>query len=62
MKNSMQIVKSLEDSGLIDKRCQNRGSLAMLLGTFVASLLENVSWGKGIIRASEGTIRARPDF
>lgn len=41
---------------------QNRGSLAMLLGTFVASLLENVSWGKGIIRASEGTIKARQDF
>ena len=33
-----------------------------VLGTLVASLLENLLTGKGTIRAGEGTIRAGQDF
>ena len=34
----------------------------MLLGALSASLLENLSAGKGVMRASEGAIRAGQDF
>ena len=34
----------------------------MLLGTLQASLLENLSAGKEIMRAGEGTTRAGQDF
>ena len=33
-----------------------------LLGTLGASLLENLLWGKGTIRAGERTIRAGENF
>ena len=60
----IQIVKSLEDSGLLVKRVtktdqnevkdQNGGFLSMLLGTLVANLLGNLLTRKGIHRAGEG--------
>ena len=34
----------------------------MLLGTFGASLLGNISAGKGVMRAGEGLTRAGQDF
>ena len=34
----------------------------MLLGTWGASLLENLTIVKGVIRAGEGVIRAGQDF
>ena len=37
---------------------QEGGFLSMLLDTLGASLLENLSTGKGFVRAAEGTIRA----
>ena len=37
---------------------QKGGFLSMLLGTLGASLLENISTGRGINRAGEGIIRA----
>ena len=75
----MKIVNSLEKSGLLKKgvsgtikneaKEQNGGFLGMLLGTLIASLLENLLTGKGKIRAGEGTfragegtVRARQDF
>ena len=60
----IQIVKSLEESGLLVKRVtktdqnevkdQNGGFLSMLLGTLVANLLGNLLTRKGIYRAGEG--------
>ena len=38
------------------------GFLRTLLGTWGTSLLGNMLAGKGVIRAGEGTIRARQDF
>ena len=74
----MNIVKSLEESGLllkgVSERIQNQakehkgGFLAMLLGTLGASLLGNTLTGKGIIRAGygnkkgKGTLRAGHGF
>ena len=72
MDDILKIVKSLEDSGVLLKgvsetiqneaKEQRGGFLSMLLGTLGASLLgdlltKNLS-GKGVIGASEGTIRA----
>ena len=72
MNDILEIVKSLEDSGVLLKgvsqtiqheaKEQRGGFLSMLLGTLGASLLgdlltKNLS-GKGIIRAGEGTIGA----
>ena len=67
MKDILEIVRSLEDSGLLLKRVsetiknkvkeQQGGFLSMLLGTLGASLLGNISGGKGVIRAGEGTDR-----
>ena len=68
----LKIVKSLEDSGLllkgVSKTIQNEAKeqrgvfLSMLLATAGASLLGDILSkglsGKGVIRASEGTIRA----
>ena len=66
MKALIEIVKSLEDSGLslkgISERIQNEakepkeGFLSMLLGTLGVSLSGNVLGGKGINRAGEGAI------
>ena len=62
------MVKSLEDSGLLLKgfsekiqseaKEQKGRFLGMLLGRFIASLLGNMSAGKGINRAGEEIIRA----
>ena len=68
MNDILQIVKSLENSGLLLKgvsetiqheaKEQRGGFLSMLLGTLGASLLVDILFGKGVIRAGEGTIRA----
>ena len=67
MKHIIEIVKSLEDSGLLLKRVsetiqneakeQKGGYLSMLLGTLGASLLGNISAGKGMNRAGERIVR-----
>ena len=64
MKDIIEIVKSLEDSGLFLKgvcetiqneaKEQKIGFLSMLLGTLGASLLGNILTGKRINRAREG--------
>ena len=68
MKGIIEIVKFLEDSGLLLKgvseivqneaREQKAGFLSMLLCTLSASLLGNILVGKGINRAGKGVIRA----
>ena len=68
MDHILKIVKSLEDSGLFLKgvsetiqheaKEQRGGFLSMLLGTLGASLLGDILSCKGVVRASEGTIRA----
>ena len=68
MDDLTEIVKSLEDSGLLLKgvtesvqnevKEQRGGFLSMLLGTLGASLLGNLLTGKGIHRVGEGIVRA----
>ena len=68
MKEIIEIVKYLEDSGFlfngvsetiqIEAKEQKGGSLSILLGTLGASLLGNILAGKGINRAGEGIVRA----
>ena len=68
MKDIIEIVKSLEDSGLLlegvtetvqnEVKEQNGGFLSMLLGTLGASLLGNILAGKAINRAGEVVVRA----
>ena len=68
MKGIIEIVKSLEDSGLLLKGAsetiQNEAKeqkgrfLSMSLGTLAASLLRNILAGKRINRAWEGIVRA----
>ena len=72
MQDLVQIVKSLEDSGILldgitetvknEVKRQKGGFLSMLLGTLGASLLGDLLTkklsGRGVIRAGEGTIRA----
>ena len=72
MNDIMKRVKSLEESGLLIKdvsqtiknkaKEQRGGFLSMFWETLGASLLGNLSTGKGTIRAGEGTIRADQDF
>ena len=72
MNDIMEIIKSLEESGLLIKgisetiknegKEQKGGFFGRLLGTLSASLLGNLLTGKGIIRAGEGIIRAGQDF
>ena len=67
MKDILEIVKFLEDSGLLLKvvgekikdeaKEQKGGFLSMLLVTLGASLLGNMLAGKGVIRAGEGPAR-----
>ena len=69
MKDIIEIVKFLEDSGLLLKgvsetiqneaKEQKGGFLSMLLGTLGASLLGNILAGKGMNRAGEGAIAKR---
>ena len=64
MEDIIEIVKSLEDSGLLLKwvtetvqnevKEQKGGFLGMLLGTLGASLLGNILTGRGINRAGKG--------
>ena len=71
MNDTMKIVKSLEESGLLIKDVSETikneaeeskiGFLALLLGILGASSLGNLLTGKGTIRASEGTIRVGQD-
>ena len=68
MKGIIEIVKSLEDSGLLFKgvsettrneaKEQKAGFLSMLLGTLGTNLLGNILVGKGRNKAGEGTVRA----
>ena len=68
MEDIIQIVKSLEDSGLLVKgvsetvqneaKEQKGQSLSMLLGTLSASILGNMLAGKGLNRAGERFLRA----
>ena len=66
MEDIMKIIKSLKKSALLIKgvsetikneaKEQKDGFLDMLLGTLGASLLENLSTGKGVMRAGEGKL------
>ena len=68
MKGIIEIVKSLEDSGLslkgVSETIQNEskeqkgGFLSMLLGTLEASLLGNILARKGVKTAGDGIVRA----
>ena len=67
MEETMKIVESLEESGLLENNAsetieneseQKVGFLSMLLGALGVSLFENMLVVKGVIRAVEGTIRA----
>ena len=72
MKGIIEIIKSLDDSGLLlkgvseiqnDDREQKGGFLSMLLGTPGASLLEKILRAKGVVakrinRAKEEVIKA----
>ena len=69
MKDIIEIVESLEDSGLfpegVSENIQNEakeqkgGFLSILLRTFGTSLLGNILAGKEINRAGEGAIAKR---
>ena len=64
MNDIMKIIQALENSNILIKgvtktiknetKEQKAGFLSMLLGTLGASLLENLSTGKGILRAVSG--------
>ena len=64
MNDIMKITQALEDSNILLKRVtrtiknetkeQKGGFLSMLLGALGASLLGNLLWGKGIVRAGSG--------
>ena len=72
MNDIMEIVRSLEESGLLIKRVsktiknevnkQKGGCLRMLLGTLGASLSGNLLTGKSINRASKGKIKSGQEF
>ena len=69
MNEIMKIVQALDDSNILLKRVaktiknktkeKKRGFLSMLLGTLVASLLENLSAGKRIVRADSGNKKGK---
>ena len=72
MEDIMKIVKSLEKPGLLIKginekikngaKQQKDGFLSILSGILAASILGNVSSGKGVIRAGEGVTKAGQNF
>ena len=62
------MIKGVSETIRIEAKEQKSGSLAMLLGTLVASLLGSTLAGKGVIRGhkkvirdGEGVIRAGED-
>ena len=70
MNDIMKIIEALENSGILLKgvnktienetKEQKRGFLSMLLGTLGARLLGNLlTGGKGIVRASKGSVESR---
>ena len=72
MEHIMEIVKSLEKSGLLimvisetiknKTKKQKEGFLSMLLETLAASILGNTLAGKGVLRTAERVIRACQNF
>ena len=72
MKDILEIVKSLEDFGLLlegvsetiknEAKEQKGGFLSLLLGTLGASLLGNMLAGKGVIRAGEELLELAMDL
>ena len=72
MEGILEIVISLEDSGIIvegaidmiknDGRQQSGGFLSMLLGTLGASLSSNMLTGKGVITAGERVLEPSMDL
>ena len=72
MKDVMRILKSIEESGLlikgISEAIKNKAKeqegrfLTILLATLAASILGNALKRQGVIRASEGVIRADQNF
>ena len=66
MNDIMKIVQALENSGVLLKEVtetvknetkEQKGFLRILLGTLGASLLGNLSTGKGTVRVGKGTVR-----
>ena len=65
----IKIIQALENSNILLKgvtktikneiKEQKGGFLSMLLGTLVASLLENLLTGKGIVRAGSGNNKGK---
>ena len=70
MKDTMKVVTSLEDSGLLIKGVQTietetgqkGGFLGILVGTLSSILFGNVLAGRGMIGASDRVTRAGQDF
>ena len=67
MNDIMKVVQALEDFNILlkgltktikNEKEEKGGFLSMLLGRLGASLLGNLSTGKGIVRAGSGIIRA----
>ena len=56
------LAKSVSGAIRNEAKKQRNGFFGMLLGTWGASLLENLTIVKGVIRAGEGVIRAGQDF
>ena len=61
MKDTLKIVKSLENSGIlldrVSETIENGGFLSISLGTLQVSLLGNMLAGKRVPRAGGGTVR-----
>ena len=57
-----QLAKSVSGAIRNEAKKQRNGFFDMLLGTWGASLLENLTIVKGVIRAGKGVIRADQDF
>ena len=72
MESIMEKIKPLEESALVIQRIsktiknetkeQKRGFFAMLLGELAATILRIALAGRGVIRATEGTITAGEYF
>ena len=62
MKNQGLLIKGISETIKNEAKEQKAGFLPMLLGKLVASMLGSALAGKGVIRAGEGTIRARENL